>query len=141
MQLPKSLTSITPFSRILAMLLFVTFPIVGFFAGMEYQKSLNPQAQNATPKSTISNFDDCVTAGNPVMESYPRQCVTEDGLHFVEEIKSQPTSSVSPTKNPSSEPNPDNQVVCTQDVKLCPDGSYVGRSGPNCEFAACPATP
>ena len=33
----------------------------------------------------------------------------------------------------------ENQVACTQDAKLCPDGSYVGRTGPNCEFAACPA--
>lgn len=31
------------------------------------------------------------------------------------------------------------QVYCTQDVKQCPDGSFVGRTGPNCEFAACPA--
>ena len=31
-----------------------------------------------------------------------------------------------------------NQVVCTMEAKLCPDGSYVGRSGPKCEFAACP---
>ena len=31
-----------------------------------------------------------------------------------------------------------NGVACTQDAKLCPDGSYVGRTGPNCEFAACP---
>jgi len=29
-------------------------------------------------------------------------------------------------------------VACTQEAKACPDGSYVGRSGPNCEFAACP---
>jgi len=29
-------------------------------------------------------------------------------------------------------------VACTQDAKLCLDGSYVGRTGPNCEFAACP---
>lgn len=29
-------------------------------------------------------------------------------------------------------------VVCTMDAKLCPDGSAVGRTGPNCEFAACP---
>jgi hypothetical protein len=28
--------------------------------------------------------------------------------------------------------------VCTMDAKLCPDGSYVGRTGPNCEFSACP---
>ncbi|MBI3984998.1 MAG: hypothetical protein HY344_03610 [Candidatus Levybacteria bacterium] len=31
-----------------------------------------------------------------------------------------------------------NQTVCTQEAKLCPDGSYVGRTGPNCEFATCP---
>jgi len=31
-------------------------------------------------------------------------------------------------------------VVCTMDAKECPDGSYVGRTGPNCEFTACPAT-
>jgi hypothetical protein len=29
-------------------------------------------------------------------------------------------------------------VFCSQDAKLCPDGSYVGRSGPNCEFNSCP---
>jgi len=30
--------------------------------------------------------------------------------------------------------------ACTQEAKLCPDGSYVSRSGPNCEFTACPAS-
>ncbi len=34
----------------------------------------------------------------------------------------------------------DEPVACTMEAKLCPDGSYVGRTGPNCEFAACPAT-
>lgn len=29
-------------------------------------------------------------------------------------------------------------VACTMDAKQCPDGSYVGRSGPKCEFAPCP---
>lgn len=29
-------------------------------------------------------------------------------------------------------------VVCTQEVKECPDGSYVGRTGPKCEFKECP---
>lgn len=29
-------------------------------------------------------------------------------------------------------------VACTKDAKMCPDGSYVGRAGPNCEFEACP---
>lgn len=30
------------------------------------------------------------------------------------------------------------QTACTEEAKLCPDGSYVGRIGPNCEFAECP---
>lgn len=30
-------------------------------------------------------------------------------------------------------------VACTMDAKICPDGSAVGRTGPNCEFAACPS--
>ena len=30
-------------------------------------------------------------------------------------------------------------VACTDEAKLCPDGSYVGRQAPDCEFAACPA--
>jgi len=29
--------------------------------------------------------------------------------------------------------------ACTMEAKICPDGSSVGRSGPNCEFAPCPA--
>jgi len=28
--------------------------------------------------------------------------------------------------------------ACTQEAKLCPDGTSVGRTGPNCEFAPCP---
>src|SRR5262245_30310484 len=27
---------------------------------------------------------------------------------------------------------------CTMEAKLCPDGSYVSRTGPNCEFTECP---
>ena len=33
----------------------------------------------------------------------------------------------------------DKPVACTMDAKICPDGSAVGRVGPNCEFADCPA--
>lgn len=28
--------------------------------------------------------------------------------------------------------------ACTQEAQICPDGSSVGRTGPNCEFAPCP---
>jgi hypothetical protein len=30
-------------------------------------------------------------------------------------------------------------VACTEEAKICPDGSAVGRVGPDCEFAPCPA--
>jgi hypothetical protein len=30
-------------------------------------------------------------------------------------------------------------VACTMEAKLCSDGSYVGRTEPNCEFASCPS--
>ena len=33
---------------------------------------------------------------------------------------------------------PGGTTTCTQEAKLCLDGSAVGRIGPNCEFAACP---
>ena len=29
-------------------------------------------------------------------------------------------------------------VACTEEAKLCPDGSAVGRNGPQCRFDACP---
>lgn len=31
-------------------------------------------------------------------------------------------------------------VACTMDAMMCPDGSFVGRTGPNCEFV-CPPAP
>ncbi len=37
------------------------------------------------------------------------------------------------TKPPVEDP-----VACTEDAKVCPDGSAVGREGPDCEFPACP---
>lgn len=36
-----------------------------------------------------------------------------------------------------SERDQEEGVICTADAMQCPDGTYVGRSGPNCEFV-CP---
>ena len=45
--------------------------------------------------------------------------------------------------NPSTEFFPQLQpepvpIACTQEAMQCPDGSYVARTGSNCEFATCP---
>lgn len=37
-------------------------------------------------RAQINSFEECVSAGYPVMESYPRQCVALDGRNFVEDI-------------------------------------------------------
>lgn len=41
-----------------------------------------------------------------------------------------------PTPIEYGETNP--KIACTMEAKLCPDGSSVGRVGPNCEFEKCP---
>lgn len=35
----------------------------------------------------ITNFEECITAGYPIQESYPRQCRAPDGQVFIEEIQ------------------------------------------------------
>ena len=39
------------------------------------------------------------------------------------------------------EPVSTGPVACTAEAMICPDGSAVGRTGPNCEFAPCPEVP
>lgn len=46
---------------------------------------------------------------------------------------SEPVSNVATSTPISQEP-----MECDADAKICPDGSAVGRTGPSCEFAACP---
>ncbi len=49
----------------------------------------------------ITNFDECVAAGNPVMESYPQQCRSADGQLFIEDISIQELKrDSSETQNP-----------------------------------------
>jgi hypothetical protein len=43
------------------------------------------QYKRSAPLSVLS-FEDCVNAGYPVMESFPRQCKTPDGRTYAEEL-------------------------------------------------------
>ena len=85
MSLPKSLTTVTPFSKIVALVVFIALPICTFFFGMNYQSMLD---------------------GTKPVVGLP--C----GIH--------------------------KQMACPMDAMVCFDGTTVGRSGPNCEFEACP---
>ena len=68
-----------------------------FFAGVLAIIALvllkvTPRIQPAL-KPVITTFEECAAAGNPVMESYPRQCKSKDGRVFIEIIADQATSS------------------------------------------------
>ncbi|MDO8512521.1 MAG: hypothetical protein Q7S57_04565 [bacterium] len=77
----QQFTTVTTFSKIVAGILFIAMPFIGFYLGMQYSKGMNSIAEIPKPQP----------------------------------------------------------AVCTQEAKICSDGSSVGRTGPNCEFAACPA--
>lgn len=95
---------------IVSVITLIIVALAGVAVGWQFGKE--------TPKQVLS-FEDCVASGSPVMESYPRQC-KYGSQNFIE----------------NTNPSP---IACTQEAKLCPDGSAVGRAGPNCEFSACPA--
>ncbi|MFC1753833.1 hypothetical protein ACFL96_10660 [Thermoproteota archaeon] len=52
--------------------------------GCEEQTISIPLPEDPAP--TVTNFDECIAAGNPAMESYPRQCRHGDRT-FTEEIE------------------------------------------------------
>ena len=52
--------------------------------------------QRSSQQQTITNFEECAKAGYPVRESYPGQCSTPDGRHFVEDIEQNPFSDSTP---------------------------------------------
>jgi hypothetical protein len=58
---------------------------------------------------------------------------------FVQQLHSiHPQSGTFFTVQPTEHCIRDADVVCTLDAKECPDGSFVGRVPPSCEFAPCP---
>jgi len=49
-------------------------------------KTAQKLAQRGWSVGEINSFEECVAAGNPIMESHPRQCRSLDGKHFVESL-------------------------------------------------------
>ncbi|MCF7865303.1 MAG: hypothetical protein K9M11_02250 [Candidatus Pacebacteria bacterium] len=49
-----------------------------------------------------------------------------------------PSTGSNQTSQTPSNPTTPSVTACTMDARICPDGSAVGRSGPSCEFSACP---
>jgi hypothetical protein len=78
------------------------FGIVGAVVAVSVFQVLRPHAVVAPEPivSTITTFEECKSAGYPIMESYPEQCRTPEGQLFVREIKKEdekPTPTPIPT--------------------------------------------
>jgi hypothetical protein len=56
-------------------------------------------------------------------------------IDIVEQLTKQP---VTPVPQSGDTATTSEQTICTLDAKVCPDGTAVGRTGPDCAFAACP---
>jgi len=84
MDIKQQFTTVTRFSKIVALILFIVLPFLGFYLGMQYSKAINTTQPNQISENNAT------------------------------------------------------PIVCTQEAKVCPDGSSVGRTGPSCEFAECP---
>jgi len=70
-------------------------------SGGQWVKHGHPSAPQPTTGcgEEIKNFDDCVAAGNPIMEIYPEQCRSKDGRIFVREINGGDSAGIA---NPAS---------------------------------------
>lgn len=67
--------------------LLIVAGVLTIFAMTLYRVAPRLPGQVAMP---VTNFETCAAAGNPVMESYPRQCLSAEGQLFVEEVDQMP---------------------------------------------------
>ena len=76
-------------------------------------------------ESKISNFEECAAAGYPVGESYPRQCWTPGGKHFVEDVD-----------NPNRNYHSKDVEECSRTQILCVEGMkfFSDKTGCGCEL-------
>ncbi|PIV71262.1 hypothetical protein COW57_00515, partial [Candidatus Roizmanbacteria bacterium CG17_big_fil_post_rev_8_21_14_2_50_39_7] len=54
MHLPKELTTVTPLSKSVALLMFISLPIITFSFGMSYQSAITNQNNIQSPRLSIS---------------------------------------------------------------------------------------
>jgi len=66
-----ALSKYTKKKEVILIILVVTLIITGYLWLMLHPKS-----------PAINTYQDCINAGNPIIETFPEQCVTKDGRHF-----------------------------------------------------------
>jgi len=84
------------------------------------------------PPPIVTSFGDCLKAGLPIMESYPRQCRTPDGRTFVEELPPTKPTYINATSGVISveTPTPDSVTGKEFEVRGVARGWYFEGSFP-----------
>lgn len=99
------------------------------------QPTITIPAQKETP---ISNCEFLKKYPSDLEAMLKRGEISEKDYNLKLETIKKELEKCSGQSTSSEAAKPAVQVFCTQEAKLCSDGSYVGRTGPNCEFAKCP---
>ena len=61
--------------------------VVILAGGLIWYLSIRTSEEPILPEEKINSFEECIKAGYPPLESYPRQCITPDGKTFIEKIE------------------------------------------------------
>lgn len=89
---------------------------------------INVAPRVSMPQTNVATFEECAAAGNPVMESYPRQCRTTDGRIFVEEIANEPI------ENPNTPISANGCAVAGCSGQLCVSADEASTMVTTCEY-------
>ena len=151
----KTFTPITLFA--FGVITLIIGGALGYTAGYDHgfgRFNRNTPPTNQTPPPfgrPPQNFLECAASGNPVMESYPRQCRTQNGQLFVEEVLdltpppstatsspiiTSPTPTPRPTPPAPSRPAP-SKGACVPagcSSQLCVDADKAADTVSTCEF-------
>jgi len=117
--------------------------MVGYIYGFDAGLAQKIQPTDVYP-GTVNSFDDCILAGNPAMESYPRQCRdATTGKLFVENVAIKPvpdavtsTSPTTPVEPAPQPPTKDGCMVGGCSGQLCGDVTEMEGLVSTCEFRA-----
>lgn len=74
--------------------------IIGFLLLVSVSGGIYLLLLDRSPK--INSFEDCLAAGQPILKSYPRSCVTDDGRSFTEELSEEEMKKVRPPESSES---------------------------------------
>ncbi len=125
MALPKSLTTVTTFSKTLAMILFILLPFVGFYLGIQYQKMTTPQTP-AVIRSAVAPTPTCNHLGTVCApDSHPNR-----GVCAPKVVCFDPSPATGQGVSPPLQPI----KACPQIAYKNPQGQICTYSGPSCDL-------